>query len=305
MPGTDVAAAADIVLGETGELPHVPQLPERGIAAGAVARTAFLLPGLAVDRGPRGWVLTARDQLITRRGRDLLARDLDAVQEVWETAPEVVKVQCVGPWSLAAALELGNGHRAVTDRGAVRELHDSSLQAVEEHAADVADRFQCRTVLQLDEPYLGAVLAGRVPGATDFETIPAVPADVAAATLEDFAADYLWLPGPRPSWEAAGAARTAIVDFAAVAAEANYEGAGMHLEDGYRLGCAVTPSGLREPGRQAREIAGWLDRLGMRREVMATQLDVNPWPVSDTLADAAGNYSRAAKLGDILASGDA
>ena len=79
----------------------------------------------------------------------------------------------------------------------------------------------------------------------------------------------------------------------------------MHLEDGYRLGCAVTPSGLREPGRQAREIAGWLDRLGMRREVMATQLDVNPWPVSDTLADAAGNYSRAAKLGDILASGDA
>lgn len=305
MPGTDVAAAADIVLGETGELPHVPQLPERGIAAGAVARTAFLLPGLAVDRGPRGWVLTARDQLITRRGRELMARDLDAIQEVWETTPEVVKIQCVGPWSLAAALELGNGHRAVTDRGAVRELHASLLQAVAEHTADVADRFQCRTVLQLDEPYLDAVLAGRVPGATDFETIPAVPAEVAVAALEEFSADYLWLPGPHPSWEAARAARTAIVDFPALTAQANYEGAGMHLEDGYRLGCTIAPENLREPGRQAREIAGWLDRLGMRRETMATQLDVSPWPVSGALGDAAAAYSHAAKLGDILASGDA
>ena len=37
MPGYSMSEAADIVMGETGGLPHLPQLPDRGIHAGAIA----------------------------------------------------------------------------------------------------------------------------------------------------------------------------------------------------------------------------------------------------------------------------
>ena len=37
MPGYSMSEAADIVMGETGGLPHLPQLPDRGIHAGALS----------------------------------------------------------------------------------------------------------------------------------------------------------------------------------------------------------------------------------------------------------------------------
>lgn len=132
MPGTSMSEAADIVMGETGALPHLPQLPDRGLGSDAIGRTAGLLETLTVDRGPRAWQMTARPQRETRRVWDRMERDLDAIVEVWggEHVPRV-KIQAVGPWTLAAAVELSNGHRVITDRGAREDLHAALLEGIQ------------------------------------------------------------------------------------------------------------------------------------------------------------------------------
>ncbi|PAT04640.1 methionine synthase [Corynebacterium sp. NML 150383] len=185
MPGTDLAQAADVVLSET-VLPHIPQLPERGVGADAIGRTAALLE-IPIGRGPRGWRVAARK----RGDADRMARDLDGLEEAWHGKVDTVKAQLVGPFTLAAEVEMPNGHRMITDAGALRDLTDALLEACTEHRRDVAARFG-DVVLQLDEPLLPEVTAGTLRGTTDYETIRAIPEP--QETLQRFGEHLLHTP---------------------------------------------------------------------------------------------------------------
>ena len=168
LPGTDLAAAADVVLSES-PLPYIPQLPDRGVGFDLVGRTAALLE-IPIAPGPRGWRVAARK----RADVDRMARDLDHLEALWHGKTDAVKVQLAGPFTLAAEVEMPNGHRMITDPGALRDITDALLQASADHVRDVETRFGT-AVLQLDEPRLGDVTRGTLSGATDYETIAAIP----------------------------------------------------------------------------------------------------------------------------------
>jgi methionine synthase II (cobalamin-independent) len=113
-----------------------------------------------------------------RRAQDLLARDLDALEEAAQgNVPAYLKVQATGPWTLASVLELQSGERVLNDYAAVADLAASLAEGLREHVADVGRRLPGATVvLQLDEPGLPAVLAGRVPTSSGFGALR-VPAE--------------------------------------------------------------------------------------------------------------------------------
>lgn len=169
MPGEDCTDAFHIVLGEIGELPHVPELPDRGVWAAMIGRTAALFDDLAVDLQPAGWRLTAavgRDQ---RRARSLLGHDLDIVEELLPASTPTLKQQVAGPWTLAASIERPRGDRALADHGARREIAESLASGVAQHIADLRKRApHAALVLQVDEPALPAVLAGAIPTASGY-----------------------------------------------------------------------------------------------------------------------------------------
>ncbi|MCQ9330091.1 methionine synthase [Corynebacterium phoceense] len=292
MPGTSMSEAADIVMGETGALPHLPQLPDRGLGSDAIGRTAGLLETLTVDRGPRSWQMAARPQRETRRVWDRMERDLDAIVEVWGEHVPRVKIQAVGPWTLAAAVELSNGHRVITDRGAREDLHAALLEGIQAHSAEVARRFNAEVALQLDEPQLADALAGRIPGTTDFDPIRAVPEEVAIARLEELGADYLRAGN---LWPLASAG-TLLVDFAGLDTPANLDGLGEHLEASRRVGLALDPRTFTDARAAAIAVAQHVDRLGHSRELLVTHVDINPWPVRD----AARDYRFAAEVAGML-----
>lgn len=170
MPGTDPAEAVRVVLGELPHLPYLPELPGRGPHADLAGRSTALLVDLAVDLQPTGWRLVLRPTRDGRRARDLLSRDLDALEGATQGGPPaVLKVQVAGPWTLAALLELPRGERALADHGAVDDLTASLAEGLRRHLADLATRLPgTRLVLQLDEPSLPAVLGGGVPTSSGF-----------------------------------------------------------------------------------------------------------------------------------------
>nr|WP_019633089.1 methionine synthase [Actinomadura atramentaria] len=183
-PGTDVAEALRVVLGECPELPHLPELPARGVGADLVGRTAGLLVDLPVRVEPSGWRFADRPGRDTRRALDHLARDLDVLEELAGGHDGPFKVQVCGPWTLAAAIELRNGQRTLRDPGAVRDLAESLAEGVAGHVAEVRRRLPRATVLlQVDEPGLPAVLAGSVPTASGLTRLRPVEAPVAQETL--------------------------------------------------------------------------------------------------------------------------
>jgi methionine synthase II (cobalamin-independent) len=185
-PGLDVDEALRAVLGELPDLPYLPELPARGIGAELIGRGAAFLVDLPVEVQPSGWRITARPGRDLRRARDLLVRDLDTLQAQAEGHAGALKVQVAGPWTLAAGLELPSGHRVVSDDGATRDLAASLAEGLRAALSDLARRMPHSTVvLQLDEPSLPTVLAGKVPTPSGYGTVGAVEASRVEATLRE------------------------------------------------------------------------------------------------------------------------
>ncbi|MGH3156062.1 MAG: methionine synthase [Streptosporangiaceae bacterium] len=191
MPGTDPVQAAAVVFGELPDLalslgvPYLPELPARGPGADMIGRAGALLTDLPVETTPAGWRLSPRPGRDLRRARDLLARDLDTLEETAGGYEGPLKIQGCGPWTLAAALELpASQDVALADHGAVADLTVSLAEGVKEHVAEVARRVPGATLLlQLDEPRLPTVLEGSVPTASGWRRYPAVEAGPAADGL--------------------------------------------------------------------------------------------------------------------------
>lgn len=184
LPGIDIAEAQRVVLGELPGLPHLPELPARGPGADLAGRTAGLLVGMPVELYAGRWRLAARPGRDLRRVHDLLERDLDQLTEQAGGYIGPLKVQAAGPLTLAAAVDLPLGAAVLRDHGAIRDLTQSLADGLRAHVADVRARVPGATVLlQLDEPGLPAVLAGRVPTESGFGTLRAVDAAVARDRL--------------------------------------------------------------------------------------------------------------------------
>lgn len=186
LPGTDVVEAARLVFGELPDLPHVPELPGRGAGADMIGRTAALLVDMPVEIVVGEWRLTAHAGRDLRRARDFHGWDVDAVDAAAGDYTGPLKVQAVGPWTLAAGVELHTGHRVVSDHGAARDLAASLAEGLRGYLTELRRRVPGAVpVLQLDEPSLPAVLAGRVPTPSGYGTVRAVDSAVARDALRE------------------------------------------------------------------------------------------------------------------------
>lgn len=173
MPGTDPLEAMRFIVDELPDLPHLAELPNRGVGADMIGRTAGLLIDLSVDATTRGWRLADRPGRDVRRAQSLLSRDLDALEEVADGYQGPLKLQVCGPWTMAASLELARSQEPVlADPGAVRDLTASLAEGVAAHVAGVRARVPGATLLlQLDEPSLPTVLDGGVPSASGLNRV--------------------------------------------------------------------------------------------------------------------------------------
>src|SRR5919198_3792831 len=111
-PGVDPLEAARIVAAEL-PLPFLPELPARGVGADPVGRTAGLLADLHVEVGTGVWRFVPRGGRDEQRARTALTTDLDALEEAAAASTGPLKVRIVGPWSLAASIELARGEKAL------------------------------------------------------------------------------------------------------------------------------------------------------------------------------------------------
>ena len=180
MPGESAHEAARIVAGELPDLLHVVELPARGPGADLIGRTGGLLAGVASGLGmettPDGWRFTAGLGRQMRRASSFLGEDLDALEEVAQAYAGPVKCQVAGPWTLAAAIELPTGERALRDPGACADIAQALAEAVRGHVDDLRRRVPGATAIlvQVDEPGLPAVLAGRIGTASGLSSYRAV-----------------------------------------------------------------------------------------------------------------------------------
>jgi methionine synthase II (cobalamin-independent) len=150
-----------------------------------VGRTASLLVDLPVEATARGWRLATHSGRDQRRAADFLSFDLDAIQQAADGYAGPFKIAVCGPLTLAARIELSRSvNPALSDPGALADLTNSLAEGVAAHVLGVRDRIPGATVIvQVDEPELPAVLAGRVRTASGLTTVAALDEIVASDTL--------------------------------------------------------------------------------------------------------------------------
>jgi methionine synthase II (cobalamin-independent) len=305
-PGTSARDAAEVVVGELHTLPHLAELPARGVGADIIGRAGALLVDIGIDTVPRGYRIAAGRSSAARRAVSLLEEDLDALEEAWETAGlrgggRTVKVQAPGPVTLAAELELSNGHRAITDGGAVRDLAASLSEGMAQHRAQVARRLGADVVVQFDEPLLTAALAGRLPGVTSLTPVHPVDEPVAIGLLDDCVATVggdvaLHSCAPALPWEALrrSAIHAVSVDASTLAAE-DLDGLGAFVDSGRTVLLGVIPATepVARPSAEelAKAAAAVTDRLGFARGVLRERIGITP---ACGLASATPGWARTA-----------
>ncbi|WP_372409793.1 methionine synthase [Streptomyces luteireticuli] len=304
MPGTDAREAAKTVTGSLETLPYLPELPARGPGADMIGRTAGLLVEVFAQVEPSGWRIADRPGRDTRRAHSWLREDLDALEEFTQGYEGALKVSAVGPWTLAAALQLRGGEAALADPGACRELTASLAEGLRGHLAELRRRVPgARLVLQLDEPSLPAVLRGQVRTASGYRTHRAVDRAVVEGALRDIAAVahgaegslvvHSCAPGvPFALLRRAGAAGVSF-DFSLIT-EREDEALGEAVEAGTKLFAGVVPGvdgPLSDPAGSVMGVRTLWRRLGLSPEALAESVVVTP---SCGLAGASPAYARTA-----------
>lgn len=291
-PGAAAREAAEVVVGElAGALAHLVELPARGVGADLLGRAGALLVDMAIDTVPRGYRIATRPGAVTRRAVSLLDEDMDALEEAWETAGlrgggRPVKVQAPGPITLAAGLELANGHRAITDPGAVRDLAASLAEGVAAHRAALARRLDTPVVVQFDEPSLPAALGGRLTGVTALSPVAALDEAVAGALLDACVATVgaevlLHSCAAQLPWDLLQrSAIGAISVDARTLRAADLDGLAAFVESGRAvlLGVVEATAPPRRPSAEevAAAVVGVTDRLGFGRAALRDRVGVTP-----------------------------
>ncbi|MET8676694.1 methionine synthase [Streptomyces sp. NPDC004647] len=302
MPGTDARETAKSVIGSLEAFPHLPELPARGPGADMIGRTAGLLVEMYARVEPSGWRFGDRPGRDTRRAWSWMREDLDAVEEFAQGHEGLLKVQAVGPWTLAAALELRNGEAVLSDPGACRDLAESLAEGLRGHLADVRRRVPgARVALQLDEPSLTAVLRGQVKSASGYRTHRAVDRAVAEGALRTVlgaAGDSpVVVHSCAPEVPFALLRRTGVAgisfDFALLT-ERDGEQIGEAVEEGTALFAGVVPgtdAALSDPAGSVMGVRTLWRRLGLAPGTLSESLVITP---ACGLAGASPAYARAA-----------
>ncbi|MDN4172726.1 methionine synthase [Nocardioides sp. SOB77] len=275
--------AVRVVLGELGEepgLPYLPEVPGRGATATMTGRGLAVVDGLDADLQPAGWRLTGSSGspgLDHRRAFSLLAQDLDTLEEQAHGLTGAFKLQVAGPWTLAATVERPRGDKLVADHGARRELAQALAEGVGAHVADVRRRLPSieRLVVQVDEPALAAVVTGSVPTASGFgrhRTVDLPEASqglewVLAAIADAGAEPWVHACAPGTPWglvRGAGA-RGLSVDVEVLAA-ADHDVLAAALEAGESVALGLVPGAggaLPSDAHLTERVLRWLDMLGL------------------------------------------
>ncbi|MGK5632114.1 methionine synthase [Streptomyces sp. URMC 123] len=303
MPGTDAREAAKTVTGTFEGFPYLPELPARGPGADMIGRTAGLLVEVYAHVEPSGWRISDRPGRDTRRAHSWLGEDLDALEEFTQGWTGPLKVQAVGPWTMAAALELRSGEAMLSDAGACRYLAGSLTEGLRAHLAEVRRRVPgAELVVQLDEPSLTAVLRGHVKTASGYRTHRAVDRQVVEGALRDVMAAAGDAPVvvhscapdvPFALLRRAGA-RGVSFDFSLLT-DRDDEVIGEAVEGGLTLFTGVVPGvdgPLSDPAGSVMGVRTLWRRLGLSPGTLAESVVVTP---ACGLAGATPGYARAAQ----------
>ncbi|MGP3688616.1 methionine synthase [Streptomyces sp. IBSNAI002] len=302
LPGGDAREAAKTVTGSFEEFPYLAELPARGPGADMIGRSLGLLVDMYAHVEPSGWRVSDRPGRDSKRARSWLGEDLDALEEFTQGYTGRLKVQAVGPWTLAAALELHGGEAMLQDAGACRDLAGSLAEGLRGHLADVRRRIPgAEVVLQFDEPSLTAVLLGRVRSASGYRTYRAVDRQLVEGTLRELFAVHdgdviVHSCAPEVPFgllRRAGAAGVSF-DFSLLT-EREDDALGEAVEGGTKLFAGVVPGTdgpLSDPAGSVMGVRKLWRRLGLAPGALAESVVVTP---SCGLAGASPAYARAAQ----------
>lgn len=303
MPGGDARGVAKGIAGTVEGFPFLAELPARGPGADMTGRTIGLLAEIYAHVEPSGWRVSDRPGRDTRRATSWLGEDLDALEEFTQGYEGTLKIQAVGPWTLAAGLERRGGEAFLGDEGACRYLAESLAEGLSAHIADVRRRVPgADVILQLDEPSLTTVLLGRVSTASGYRTHTAVDRQVAEdalrqvlerATAAGAAGTVVHSCAPDVPFALLRRAGAEAVSFDfSLLTERDDDAIGEAVEGGTRLLAGIVPgtdTALSDPAGSVMGVRTLWRRLGLDPGLLAESVVCTP---TCGLAGASPAYAR-------------
>jgi hypothetical protein len=245
LPHTDVAVAVELVLDALGDCPSAPSLPNRHPAEGMIGQAAFGMAGVSIA-ADGALVVDDPDELDPEApGIDdtlppeAFGATLAFLDHLAATGarPDVVKLQCTGPVTLASALIAAG----VPPRRAQPAANAAARRRAKALVAAARDRLAPGTPLLVvvDEPSLGAATLGRSSIGPE-DAVDLVSGTLAALEAHAVAGVHCCAPA---DWAMVLRAGPALLSFPlTVAATVRAADLGPFLEDGGWVAWGAVPT---------------------------------------------------------------
>lgn len=302
LPGTAAREAAALPLQLLPHLAYLPELPARGPGADMIGRAVGVLTELHAAVTPSGWRFAEHPGRDSSRAVSYLDEDFDAVEERGQDYTGAFKVSVAGPWTIAAMVELRHGDKALSDKGACRDIAGSLADGLRNVVAEARKRLPRveLVIVQLDEPALANALRGGVRTASGFGKLAAIDDHVVEAALALVVRELAAVGAPVVVHSCAGDTPVALLHRAGVAGlslDMSYrieeDELGAFVEDGGVLFAGVLPStdaALPAAASAGDPVRALWRRLGLPVKTLA---DVVVTPTCG-MAGASPGYAKAA-----------
>lgn len=256
LPGTGIVEALKVVLDEHTEFMYLPELPNRGPGADMIGRAGALLStvatDLAIETTPTGWKFADAPGMHVRRALSWLNEDLDRLEERVGVAEVQLKVQLTGPITLASAIELPRGERAIVDPGALRDIALAHREVVTAHIRDIRRRLPgAMLTVQIDDPAMDGALRGSIPRQSGFGRLRAIESSI-AVELHGRIVDAIvdagatpWLHTCAPNWPLELVLKAGYQGISAdfsLLTDADEDALGTAIERGVTIAAGVIPT---------------------------------------------------------------
>lgn len=195
MPGTDLRRSVQLLEAELGpgDFSALPELPQRGHHGTLLGRSVAQLAELYAELTSYGWRLVQRPGADHLRATTRLSADVDTLadvrgerQETSNAEPGPLRVEILGPVSLAARLHLPQGEKILIDHGARRDLAASLAAGLQAHCEHILSSIRPPALeVTVCEPEYHRVRRGAVPTVSGYQQIRSLGRDETRALVTE------------------------------------------------------------------------------------------------------------------------
>ncbi len=258
------------------------------IPQGMIGRLSAIMP-IGCEYRDGSWNLSASSSRLQRALAQQLDDQLELFAQIAQGYSGAIKIAFSGVWTYAACVQRGYGskEKALMDKGALKDLTQGIAEGITGVISRLSQLLSSPLIVQIDEPYLDAIIKGKVPTFSKLHRYPPYdPALIGQALVEivdrlrrdSSVQTWLHLCCPLPDVDAIYRPFDGISCDLRYVSGADRQRCAAWLDEGKSLVLGAVPTDADQVvnSKRLNQVASWCESLSIATDILLDKVILTP-----------------------------